>query len=142
MQNLTRLSHPQFPFRVSYPDPTPGGAQVIVHERGGGGGYRLHLVSEGSGEVYFELGRYEQLPRQAAIDAFIRDLSGRIEGLRSSELVEVDWHGLPAARFSIDWPGKERVILFFEREAVLYRILYDPASQVNLEILASFEWMD
>jgi hypothetical protein len=142
MPSWSRFTSPQFPFRVSFPDPTPGGAPVVVHQRGGEGGYRLHLVSEGSDEVYFELGRYEQLTRQAAVEAFIQDVSGRIEGLHHSQLVEIEWHGQPAARFSIDWPGKERIILFFERDAVLYRIIYDPASLVNQEILASFEWLD
>jgi hypothetical protein len=32
--------------------------------------------------------------------------------------------------------------LFFEQDAALYRIIYDPASQINMEILASFEWLD
>jgi hypothetical protein len=103
----TQLSHPDFPFRITYPDPTPGGAPVIVHALRGEWGFRLHLISEGSSEVYFEVGRYEQLPRQTAIEQFIRDVSGRIEGLHHSQVVEIEWQGLMADRFSIDWPGTE-----------------------------------
>jgi hypothetical protein len=71
-----------------------------------------------------------------------REVSDRLAGLRHSEIIEVDWYGVPATRFSIDWPGRERVILFFEREGRLFRIIYNPASQVNLAILASFEWLE
>jgi hypothetical protein len=142
MPAKTQISHPDFPFRFTYSDPTPGGAPVIVHARRGEWGFRLHLISEGSSEVYFEVGRYEQLPKQTAIKQFIRDVSRRIEGLHHSQMVEIEWQGLMANRFSIDWPGTERVVLFFEQDAALYRIIYDPASQINLEILASFEWLD
>ena len=137
---MATLSDPHFPFQVSYPDPTPAGYEVVAHVRQGERGFRINLISEGSQEVYFEAGQYPQLVRQAGIDEFMTDVSARLESLHQSEIIEIDWHGLPAARFSIDWPGRERILLFFEREDVLYRILYDPASQINLEILDSFTW--
>jgi hypothetical protein len=97
-------------------------------------------MSEGSNEVYFEVGQYRNIQTQEAIKAFLEDVRGRFEQLEVVEQANVHFTAYPAVRLHIRWPGKERVILFIEREDGLFRIIRDPASQVNQTILDSFEF--
>lgn len=80
------------------------------------------------------------MPVEQAMDEFLRDVSTRIKNLEISDVEELRYAACPAHRFSIHWPGKERVILFIEREDALYRLIQDPASPLNKEILQSVEF--
>jgi hypothetical protein len=141
LENWMIYTNPKLPMRLEYPDPTPLGYPVIIREIEAIHGYRAHLVSDGSDEIYFEVGRYPDLPPQQAIDAFLEDVTGRIDHLKSSKVAQISFAGSPAYRFNIQWPGKEREILFVERADALYRVIHDPASSINQGMLESLVFL-
>lgn len=136
----TLLSH-ELQVELIYPDPTPKGFEVVIHERKTDTSYRAHLISEGSDEVYFEVGVYPNLPVTQAIELFLADVSKRIERLQAKEVKETTFADFPAYQFSIQWPGKERVIMFIDKGEILYRIIHDPTSLINQKILESINFL-
>ena len=135
-------SHQNFPVGLKYPNPTPLGNVVTINEQSGPSRFRAHFVSSGSDEVYFEVGSYVGLTVTQAIDDFLTDISGRFENLEVGEMERITFKNFSAHRFSIRWPGKERVILFIEKEDALYRIIHDPASPINGKMLDSLEFRE
>ena len=142
MNDWFTYSHQNFPVVLKYPNPTPLGNVVTINEQSGPSRFRAHFVSSGSDEVYFEVGRYVELPVTQAIDDFLTDVTSRFENLEVGEMERVRFQSFPAHRFSIRWPGKERVILFIEKQDALYRIIHDPASHLNKEMLDSVEFRE
>jgi hypothetical protein len=140
MENWVTFSSQKLSIALKYPNPTPQGHPVFKHERTATSSYRVHFVSDGSDEVYFEIGRYSNLPVQKAIDDFQQDVMERIDQIETSEVTELSMDNYPSYQFSIRWPGKERFIQFIEIEPVLYRIIHDPASPINKQILESLEF--
>lgn len=136
----TLLSH-ELQVELIYPALTQKGFEVVIHERKTDTSYRAHLISEGSDEVYFEVGVYQNLPVMQAIELFLADVSQRIEQLQAKEVKETTFEGFPAYQFSIQWPGKERNIMFIDRGDILYRIIHDPASLINQKILKSIKFL-
>lgn len=138
MNNLVSLSNPKLPITLKYPDPTPLGCPVSVNERANEIGYRVHLISEGSDEIYFEVGQYATLSISEAMALFKKEAAERISDLEIRETQEITFASRKGYRFSIRWPGKERVITYIEEGEMVYRIIYDPASPLNEQILATF----
>jgi len=140
MEDWISYAHQNFSAKLKYPNPTLQGSLVSINEITGNESFRAHFVSEGSDEVYLEIGQYSNLPVEQAIDDFLKDVSARIEGLEKSEIETLTFANYLAHRFSIRWPGKERVILFIEMDDSLYRIIHDPTSMINKQILESIEF--
>jgi hypothetical protein len=112
---------------LSHPVTTPSGRSVIADD------IRVHLVAEG-GELYFEVSR-----RQGhTSDAYRREREHLIdEGAEVSELVPAELNGWPAQEFTAAFPHKTRTFLLCERPPWLYRLVYDPKSALNLEVLST-----
>ena len=141
MDGWKTLLSQELQVELNYPDPTPDGFEVLIHERGTDTSYRAHLISEGSDEVYFEVGVYQNLPARQAVELFLVDVSQRIEQLQAKEVRETTFAGFPAYQFSIQWPGKERIIIFIDRGDILYRIIHDPVSPINKKILENIQFL-
>jgi hypothetical protein len=140
MEDWITFSSQELSIGLRYPNPTPQGHRVNIHERTGISSYRVHFVSDGSDEVYFEIGRYLHLPTSQAMAEFQQDVLERIDQVEIGEVIELSMGNLLGYQFSIRWPGKERIIQFVEIEPVLYRIIHDPASPINKKILESVEF--
>ena len=56
MDGWKTLLSQELQVEINYPDPTPDGFEVLIHERETNTSYRAHLISEGSDEVYFDVG--------------------------------------------------------------------------------------
>lgn len=140
MEDWLTYSHQDLAVRLKFPNPTPLGNSVKINEQSGPASFRAHFVSEGSDEIYFEVGRYINLPVKQALADFLADVTGRIEGLKMSEVEETRYANSPALSFSIRWPGRQRIILFIEKDAALYRIIHNPSSVLNKQILESVEF--
>lgn len=56
MDGWKSLLSQELQVELNYPDPTPDGFEVLIHERVTDTSYRAHLISEGSDEVYFDVG--------------------------------------------------------------------------------------
>jgi hypothetical protein len=137
MDNLVIFSNQKLPLTLEYPNPTPRGCRVTAREQSNDIGYRVHFTSDGSGEIYFEVGQYANLSISTAMDLFKKEVSERIHGLEIGELEELMFDSYPAYRFTIRWPGTERVITFLQKEDMVYRLIYDPSSPINGQILES-----
>ena len=140
MEDWVRYSHQKLSVKLRYPNPSPEGHSVHIHEISGDSSFRAHFVSDSSHEVYFEVGEYFDVRVERAIDDFLKDVSKRIDGLVKSEVEDLMYAGYPAHRFTIRWPGKEREILFIEKVDTLYRIIHDPTSWINQKMLKSIEF--
>jgi len=141
MDTWITYSHQNLSVVLKYPSPTPQGNSVNINEQSTPSSFRAHFVSEGSDEIYFEVGRYSNLSVKQVIADFLKDVTGRIENLKISEVEELTYADSPARHLSIHWPGKERVILFIEKEDALYRIIHDPNSPINIQILDTLEFL-
>ena len=71
----------------------------------------------------------------------VRKLKSEIEQLQAKEVRETTFAGFPAYQFSIQWPGKERIIIFIDRGDILYRIIHDPVSPINKKILENIQFL-
>jgi len=125
---------------LRYPDPTPTGCPVRIHERIQETGHRFHFVSEGSDEVYFEIGRYPENSVEHVKAVFIEDVTDRIEGIEVGAPEQATIAGRSATRFEIRWPGKRRLIHLLGVDGVTHRVILDPDSELNLEILDSLRY--
>jgi hypothetical protein len=134
------LDHPDFPLNLRIPGRTPTGAGVHVDERAGEMSRRFHYTSVGSDEVYFEIGRYPDRTPAEVMDLFIEDVTDRIEGIVVGEPEPAVVAGYAAVRLRIGWPGKQRLVHFLSVDGNAYRVILDPASPLNFEILATLEF--
>lgn len=135
--NYLKFSNPIIPFTFNYPDPTPQGVTVVIHERVTPVGRRFHLISEGSEEIYFEVGRYENQTMSELIERFKQELLANNPEVDITDKGPLEFLGSSGMRLVAQWPEKSRVITFFQREGVVCRIIFNPASDLNYEILES-----
>ncbi|HUF38144.1 MAG TPA: hypothetical protein VMN57_06450 [Anaerolineales bacterium] len=120
---------------LRYPDPTPAGHPVRIDDLSRGNVQRYHFVSEGSDEVYFEIGRYPDETIESALAAFVEGVVSRIDGIEIGERERSEVAGHPATRLEIRWPGKRRWIHFLDVDGVTYRVILNPDSALNFAIL-------
>jgi len=140
MNSWLIYSHSDLSANLKYPNPSPLGNLVLIKEYKTPSSFRVHFSSDGSDEVYFEVGRFFDLSPQQAVDQFIRDVTSRIEHLEIDPVQEFTFADAPTRRLSIRWPGKQRIILFIDKSDELYRIIYDPNSSINAQILDTFQF--
>jgi hypothetical protein len=138
MANLITLANPQLPITLQYPDPTPLGYKVNVIEKTGDISYRIHLVSEGPSEIYFEVGKYLNLSISEAVNLFKNELIENISNVEISAVTTTIIASKPAYHLTVRWPSKERRVFFIEHEEKIYRIILDPLSDINEQILKTF----
>lgn len=136
-----RFSNDRLPITLEYPDPTPLGFRVVANEIVGDGSYRVHLISDGSDEIYFEIGQYSRLSLAEAMEAFKTDVSERIENLSFGEVIETSIGSQTASRLTLRWPDKEREIYFLEKDGMIYRIICNPRAPINRQILQSVRFL-
>lgn len=142
MKNRLIFSDSRFGVRFRYPNPTPQGYPVEVRETDQAGLLRAHLVSNDSQEIYFELTRYSDISAQAAYAELEAALKGRFgKDVIMSELQDGTLAGLPVLECAFRWPQGERRVIFVQRDEALYRLLYNPQSPLNEQILAAVEFI-
>ena len=132
---MITFTNKQLPITLHYPDPTPLGYPVKVIEKRSEVSYRVHLISDGSYEIYFEIGKYLTLSTTEAINRF---QTGLIESANNVEIDPIEtsiFLSRPAYFLKARWTDKERQVVFVEYEETVCRIIYDPASDINKQIL-------
>jgi hypothetical protein len=115
-----------------FPRLTPTGQHVVVVD------LRIHVQSQGGREVYLEVSRVQGLTAAEAYtqeSAFVRDRHGAHVG----PLVSATFAGWPAYTFSFRWADTHRVLTYVERGEWLYRVVHDPNSAPDLEILGTIQ---
>ena len=128
--------------RFEYPETTVHGKTVTFSQRPMGIGARVQVLSKDRRDVYFEVARF---PSQTAAEGYKR-FNVRIErwfaarGLAREPLVPMVLAGRAAQSFRFTWPGFERQACFTEQSEPGYRVIFDPRSRTNWEILAALRF--
>lgn len=124
--------------QFDYPAATPDGQTVRLDRSEHGVMRRVHALSDDLAAVYFELRVYDE-PRRPADDwdQLSEYLSATYVGLESTPLVPAKLNALPAESARFHWPAKRRVIYYVVVGERLARIIYNPESALNEQILTS-----
>jgi hypothetical protein len=120
--------------RFRYPTTTPTGHAVEMDD------FRAHFRSPDSAEVYFELSRHLHPSAQEFYAREREFLLRQLPDAAVGDLTATTVGGASAHRFTVRWAMGERVMLLIERAPGLYRIVYDPRSPLNEQVLATLVW--
>lgn len=135
--NLTLFVSEEIAVQLNYPNPTPAGNPVIIHHPPSNTSTRAHLISANSEEVYFEVSRYNSHSLQDALTRFQEELLANNPDVILNPTHQTEVKGHPSHQFTAIWPTKGRLITFIQHPHALYRIIYNPRSPLNKQILAS-----
>ena len=125
----------RFELHLRYPTITPQGYAVEKTEYQREDAARVHWTSQDSDEVYFEVVKFLGLSPQGEYQRHEADLVQRFKGLMLSPLQSTSLDGLPAFTYTFAWPHRERTVVLVEMDGATYRILYNPRSSLNTQIL-------
>jgi hypothetical protein len=140
MNQWRRFTDPDFGIAFNYPDPTPEGFEIKKLIRKTAEMIRVHLSSPGSSELYFELSNYlNGLDPRTGRQNLVNENKGRFDGFKAATLKEMVVASIPAQSFTFSWQKGARQVLFFDVDPVTYRVIFDPRSKLNYQILSTFE---
>lgn len=141
MENWQLFTDPKFKLRFKYPVRTPQNHTVETVAGQNDDLIRIHLISRDSQEVYFEVTRYYTLSVQGEYRTHKVYLEQRFEaeGFAITDLTDFHLGELRAYQYSFRWDDKQRVVILTEQDQVTYRIIYDPDSPINEQILSTIE---
>ena len=140
MQNWQHFVYPGFALGFKYPQITPQGHLVEKVETQSEERIRVHFMSKESRELYFEITKYIGLPAQAEYQNHKEYLENRPEGHIVSDLREIRWMSQTAYEYSIKWRQGTRIVMLIETDNTTYRVLYDPDSPLNVQVLSTLQW--
>jgi hypothetical protein len=140
MDEWQLFSDPRFALAFHYPDPTPDGKPITVRESEPGGAIRVHLMSVSSDEVYFEVTRYDGQTAESLYARLGNDLPMQIPAVQISPAEPVILAGAPALSGSFFWAENRRDFFMIDVNESVYRILYNPASVINREIMQTVKF--
>lgn len=132
-----RFAHPLFRIEFSYPDPTPEGHAVERTEGDRGDMQRVHLRSLTSTELYFEATRFAGRTPHDEYSRHRPYLEQRFGQGAVDDLTETMLGGRPASRYAFHWEAGERAVVSLGLAGETYRLIYDPSSPLNEEILST-----
>jgi hypothetical protein len=137
-----QFSDPDLALRWRYPAVTPEGHAVDRLEEERYGVRRVHLTSRDSLELYFEVRRYPALAPGTAYEGQRAELAQRFEheGFTITPLEATQLAGRLALTYSFQWSQRARVALLVAEGPALYRLIYDPLSDLNAQVLATVEF--
>jgi hypothetical protein len=127
---------------LSYPAVTPQGRPVERTEDQRGDMERVHLTSRDSRELYVEVARFRDL---APRDEFLnhrRFLEQRFGADSITALTETTLRGRPAWAYAFRWDDGERSVLLLQVGRDTYRVIYDPRSELNDQVIATLTVVD
>ena len=142
MQDWQLFKDSRFSLQFRYPPNTPQGYSVDKSESQQDDALRVHFISRDSQELYFEVTKYSALLARIEYQQHKAELEKRFSELVITESKEISWKSLPAYEYSFEWSKGTRSVILFERNGATYRILYDPRSPLNNQMLSTFEWTD
>ena len=140
MQNWQHFVYPGFALGFRYPEITPQGhiaekAETQDEER-----IRIHFTSKESHELYFEITKYVDLPAQAEYQDHKEYLENMPDEYVVSDLKEIRRMSQPDYEYSIKWREGARIVMLIETDDATYRVLYDPNSPLNVQVLSTIQW--
>jgi hypothetical protein len=98
---------------------------------------RVHISSREGGELYVEVMRFRDLAPQDEYRGHRQYLERRFGADAVTELTETSLLGRPAWAYDIRWDEGERSVLMLQVASDTYRVISDPRSELNAEVLAT-----
>jgi hypothetical protein len=92
--------------------------------------------------VYVELVRFPELAPEDEYRAHVSFLEKRFGPGAVTELARTTVRGLQAWSYGIRWEDAERVVLLLQVDGDTYRVIHDPRSPLNAEIVESLRLVD
>ena len=132
-QNWQTFSYSKFALQFQYPETTPTGHPVEIDD------IRVHFRSKDSPELYFEVSRHLHHSAQEVYEREKAFVEKQLAESVVRALLPITIAGQLAFEFSFQWAGGERTVLLIEKQEALYRVIYDPRSPLNLEVLSTLE---
>ena len=134
---------PGFRVTLDFPSVTPQGhavERVAVERPVGGRG--VHATSPGSDELYVELVRFRDLAPEDEYVGHRPFLEQRFGAGAVTELTQTTVRGLPAWSYGIRWEDGERSVLLLGVDDDTYRVIHDPRSPLNADVVATLRVVD
>ena len=142
IENWQLITDSRFKLHFHYTATTPRGHAVEKTEGQQDDVLRVHLVSSDSRELYFEVVKYPNLLPREEYEQHRAYLEQRFDDLAITELQETSLALLPAYAYSFKWDQGERAVLLIHKDQATYRVIYDPRSPLNAQVLSSTEFID
>ena len=98
---------------------------------------RVHLSSPESGELYFELACFREIAPQDEYASHRPFLEQRFGAGAVTELGATTLLERPAWAYGIRWDEGERAVVLLHLDGDTYRVISDPRSELNGEVLAT-----
>ena len=98
---------------------------------------RVHLSSPDNHELYVEVIRFRDLSPQEEYERHRPHLEKRFGADSVTPLNETTFGDLPAWAYGFRWSGGERSVLSLEVERDTYRLLWNPRSHLNSQVVAT-----
>jgi hypothetical protein len=100
------------------------------------------VTSPGSAELYVELIRFRDLAPEDEYLSHRPFLEQRFGPAAVTELMQTTLHGLPAWSYGFRWEDGERSVLLLQVEDDTYRVIHDPRSPLNADVVATLRLLD
>ena len=138
------FTDPRFKLRFNYPATTPEGHAVEKVEEQHDDAVRIHLSSRDSQELYFEVTKYPDLIAREEYERHKAYLEQRFAGFDFAigELQETSLASRPAHTYTFRWRDAERTVMLIHKDGATYRIIYDPRSPLNAQVLSTVAFPD
>ncbi|MEO6350045.1 MAG: hypothetical protein ABIP53_05275 [Candidatus Limnocylindrales bacterium] len=132
-----RFSDPDFAFEFDYPALTEAGQAVGVERAPHPGGDHVHLSTPDARTVYFELSRTEGRAGDDEIHFLSRDVLSRFDDAWFSTTRQTELCGISAGYGWFRFADRVRWVIATIEPVPGYRVIVDPRSSMNLQILGS-----
>jgi hypothetical protein len=136
-----RFTRPRFAIEFSYPDVTPQGQTVERDDEPFREYARVHLASPDAQELYLEVVRFHDLAPADEYEQHRPHLEKRFGADSITPLTETTVRERPAWAYAFrgDVEGRsiERAALLLEIGGDTYRLIYDPRSALNAQVLTT-----
>lgn len=127
-------------FRFEFPDPPPSGQSVVIDRVEHEGTHRVHVYTPDRFELYFEVIAYPDFRDHAQL--YQQQKEGLVAGFEDANvgsLQRANFGSFEAHDFVFSGGTITRRFLFVDSPQRSYRIVYNPLSPLNEEILATLE---
>jgi hypothetical protein len=141
-----RFTRPEFAIGFSYPAVTPQRQTVERDEQPFRDYARVHLSSPDRQELYLEVVRFHDMAPRDEYQHHRPYLEKRFGADSITPLTETTLRGRPAWAYAFRWDeaerSVERAVLLLEIDGDTYRVIYDPRSALNAQVLATITFAE
>jgi hypothetical protein len=131
------FSDPSFAFEFDYPLIDLDGRQVDFDRRSHPFGEAVHISTTDARTIYFELSRGASPSATGALAFLKRDVATRFDDAWFGDALQTTIVGVPALTIRFHFGDRWRWATFTDGLDPSYRVILDPRSSTNLQILGT-----